>query len=89
MHQYGAQDTLIVPKWGSGATQGGNLYSTAAAYAALTPALHPYLELLPNCIHVCDTTLDNSPSEVDAFNFLMMTAQTTSGGLGGSGMGSF
>jgi hypothetical protein len=89
MHQYGAADTLIIPKWGSGATQGGNLYGTAAAYAALSPPLHPYLELLPNCIHVCDTNLDNSPSEVDAFNFLLMTGHTTSGGLNGSGLGSF
>jgi hypothetical protein len=89
MHQYGAADTLIIPKWGVGATQGGNLYGTAAAYSALSPPLHPYLELLPNCIHVCDTTLDNSPSETDAFNFLLMTAHTTSGGLGGSGIGSF
>jgi hypothetical protein len=89
MHQYGAADTLIIPKWGSGASQGGNLYGTATAYAALSPPLHPYLELLPNCIHVCDTTSDNSPSETDAFNFLIMTAQTTSGGLGGTGMGRF
>lgn len=88
MHQYGAADILIIPNWGSGATQGGNLYGTAAAYAALTPALHPYLQLLPNCGHVCDTDADNSPSEIDAFNFLLMTAQTTSGGLGGSGLGS-
>ena len=89
MHQYGATDVLIIPKWGNGATQGGNLYGTAAAYAALTPALHPYLELLPNCVHICDIYLDNSPSQIDAFNFLLMTAQTTSGGLNGSGMGSF
>jgi hypothetical protein len=88
MHQYGSADILIIPKWGSGATQGGNLYGTAAAYAALSPPLHPYLELLPNCGHVCDTNLDNSPSENDAFNFLLMTAQTTSGGLNGSGFGS-
>src|SRR5450755_2591130 len=59
MHQYGSADILIVPKWGSGATQGGNLYGTAAAYAALSPPLHPYLQMLPNCIHVCDTALDN------------------------------
>jgi hypothetical protein len=89
MHQYGAADNLIIPKWGSGATQGGNLYGTAAAYAALTPSLHPYLELLPDCVHVCDTNLDNSPSETDAFNFLLMTAHTTTGGLNGSGLGSF
>jgi hypothetical protein len=89
MHQYGATDGLIIPKWGNGATQGGNLYGTAAAYAALTPALHPYLELLPNCGHICDIYLDNSPSQIDAFNFLLMTAQTTSGGLNGSSMGSF
>jgi len=89
MHQYGATDQLIVPNWGSGVTQGGNLYGTAAAYAALTPALHPYLELLPNCAHICDTDKDNSPSEIDAFNFLLMTAHTTSGGLSGSGLGAF
>lgn len=89
MHQYGAADILIIPKWGSGATQGGNLYSTAAAYAALTPSLHPFLELLPNCGHVCDTYTDNSPSEIDALNFLLLNAQTTSGGLSGSSFGSF
>jgi hypothetical protein len=88
MHQYGAADILIIPKWGSGATQGGNLYGTAAAYAALTPPLHPFLELLPNCGHVCDTNTNVSPSENDAINFLLMTAQTTSGGLNGSSFGS-
>jgi hypothetical protein len=89
MHQYGATDTLVVPHWRSGAEQGGNLYGTAAAYAALTPALHPFLELLPDCVHTCDIELDNSPSQTDAFNFLLMTAHTTSGGLNGSGLASF
>jgi hypothetical protein len=89
MQQYGATDKLIIPNWGSGATQGGNLYGTAAAYAALTPALHPFLQLLPNCAHICDTDIDSSPSQIDAFNFLLMTAHTTSGGLNGSGLGAF
>jgi hypothetical protein len=89
MHQYGAADILIIPKWGGGATQGGNLYDTAAAYAALTPSLHPFLQLLPNCGHVCDTYTNASPSEIDAMNFLLKTAQTTSGGLSGSSFGSF
>jgi hypothetical protein len=89
MHQYGAADILIIPKWGGGATQGGNLYNTAAAYAALTPSLHPFLQLLPNCGHVCDTYTNASPSEIDAMNFLLKTAQTTSGGLSGSSFGSF
>jgi hypothetical protein len=87
MMQFGANDPVVVPSWGSGPTQGGNMYQVASAFAALSPPIHPFLELIPNCAHICDIGTINSPSQADAFNFLLMTANTTTGGMNSSGLG--
>ena len=76
-------DLTVPPNWGSGATQGGNLYQTAAALAALTPALHQFFEVMPNCVHVCDIGAITSASQTDAFAFLL-GYQNSGGNVGGT-----
>lgn len=91
-------DCLVMPYWNTlgvragttGGAAGGNLYNLAAAFDGLSAPIRPYMQILwPNCFHECDTASTPSGSQADAFNFLLMRTQTTSGGLGGSGMGSF
>jgi hypothetical protein len=85
--QFGGADTLVPPYWPTTPPYtGGNLYSTAYAFANST-SLRPFFELLPGCIHTCDITTIASPSQIDGFNFLMGTANTGSGGLGGNAGG--
>lgn len=90
-------DCLIMPYWNTlgvttgttGGAPGGNLYNLAAAFDGLSVPVRPFMQILsPNCIHECDTTSTPSGSQTDAFNFLLMTAHTTSGGLNGSSFGS-
>jgi hypothetical protein len=89
-------DCLIMVCWGlSGCTgaaagaAGGNLVNTEAQYIAQT-TLRPFMQILTypgGCIHECDTTHAGtaiSPSQVDAFNFLMGTAQPMGGNIGGT-----
>lgn len=91
-------DCLVMPYWNTlgvtegttGRAPGGNLYNLATAFDGLSMPIRPYMQILwPNCYHECDTASTPSGSQIDAFNFLMMTAQTTSGGLGGSSIGNF
>lgn len=77
-------DIVVEPNWGSGATQGGNLYQTVSAFDQLSPALHPFTQVLNNCVHVCDIGTISSKSQIDAFNFLLGQSNT---GTASSGMG--
>lgn len=74
-------DLTVPPCWGSGATQGGESYQTAASLSAL--GLHPYFEQLPNCVHVCDIGAITSASQTDAFAFLLGYANS-GGNTGGT-----
>jgi hypothetical protein len=83
-------DCLVMPYWNmlgvttgtTGGAPAGNLYNLAAAIDGLSAPIRPYMQILwPNYTHECDTPSTPRGSQIDAFNFLLMTAHTTSGGL--------
>ena len=84
--QYGTSgsDLTVPPVWGSGATYGGEMVQTINAFASLSKPYHPFFQIIPGG-HVSDIGTIASPSQADAFNFLLGQAQPiTSGGLGGN-----
>lgn len=87
--QFGAADQLILPYFSASnncTSSGGNLVSMVNAYSALSPPIHPQVEVLPNCAHECDLAQINGGSLIDAFNFLMNVSGSSSSGAISSGI---
>lgn len=89
MFQFGLTDQLILPYY-SASTQctsnGGNVVGAMNAYQALSPAINPVVELLPNCAHECDLMNLNAPSVTDAFSFLLNRSSGYRGGMNATGI---